>query len=54
MSSGVVLSWRRTKFTKQLKALRWRTPCVTLQAPCQTRAELFFEPPDHFTPGPYS
>jgi len=40
-------------FAKQLKALRWRTPYETLQALYRTRAELFYESPDHFTPGPY-
>jgi transposase InsO family protein len=40
-------------FAKQLKALRWRTPYETLQALYQARAELFYESPDHFTPGPY-
>jgi transposase InsO family protein len=41
-------------FAKQLKALKWRTPYETLQALYEARAELFYESPDHFTPGPYT
>ena len=35
-----------------LKALRWKTPYETIQAPWQSEPGLFRYSPDHLIPGP--
>ncbi len=41
-------------FAKHLKALRWKTPHETIQALWESKPELFYDSPDHLTPGPYT
>ncbi len=41
-------------FAKHLKALRWKTPHETIQALWASKPELFYDSPDHLTPGPYT
>lgn len=41
-------------FAKYLKPLRWKTPYESIQALWESKPELFYELPDHLTPGPYT